>query len=177
MYSSSDFSMCIHSYCRHDHWQNLSSLVPWSDFDLDLWSSSNVVGAVTTFSLGLMLIKVKVTGEIIQLATLLHYFNTLWLCHQQLASLLPLNFKVAFSYNKPFIIKIFLFGFTQAFEISFISEVAAVAEHTTINPLSEWETTSNKQKNELNHKTLISWPDRDIKYWWKELTEWFNKLN
>ena len=91
----------------------------WSDFDLDLWSSSNVVGAVTTFSLGLMLIKVKVTGEIIQLATLLHYFNTLWLCHQQLASLLPLNFKVAFSYNKPFIIKIFLFGFTQAFEIFF----------------------------------------------------------
>ena len=125
-----------------------------------------------------MLIKVKVTGEIIQLATLLQCFNTLWLCHQQLASLLPLNFKVAFSYNKSFIIKIFLFGFTKAFEISFISEVAAVAEHTTINPLSEWETTSNKQKNELNHKTLISWPDRDINYWWNELIEYsINLIN
>ena len=33
-----------------------------------------------------------------------------------------------------------------------------MAEHTTINPLSERETTSNKQRNELNHKTLISWP-------------------
>ena len=116
----------IHSYCRHDHWQNLSSLVPWSNFDLDLWPSSSVVGAVTTFSLVLMLIKVKShRGNI---------FNTLWLCHQQLASLLPLYYKVAFSLNKPFIIKNISFGFTQAFEISFISEVAAVAEHTTINP-------------------------------------------
>ena len=81
MYNSSDFRVCIHIYCRHDHWQKLSSLVPWSD--LDLWPSSSVLGAVTTFSLGLMLIKVKVTGENIQLAILTHcdsVISSLHLC-------------------------------------------------------------------------------------------------